>query len=115
MGAMAKCNELSYKLLPKPLYFPYSTPSDYFFCPQWKKMLGGKRFILNNGILAQTKALFEELHKYYYLEGNKKLEKRWPKCMEFKQDHVLVNQRFVFHSKSYGPKSAEQPSIKPSF
>ncbi|QQP58373.1 Putative mariner transposase [Caligus rogercresseyi] len=86
--SMAKFYELRYELLPHPPYSPDLAPSDYFLFPNLKKWPAGKRFYSNNEIISQTNKYFEDLEKSYFLEGIKKLEKRWTKCIELKGDYV---------------------------
>ncbi|QQP55123.1 Putative mariner length, partial [Caligus rogercresseyi] len=86
--SMAIFYELRYELLPHLPYSPDLAPSDYFLFPNLKKWLTGKRFYSNNEIISQTNTYFEDLEKSYFLEGIKKLEKRWTKCIEFKGDYV---------------------------
>ncbi|XP_025161796.1 histone-lysine N-methyltransferase SETMAR-like [Harpegnathos saltator] len=79
---MAKIHKLGYKLLLHAAYSPDLAPCDYFLFPNLKKWLGGKRFGSNEEVITETNAYFESLEKTYYLEGIKKLEKRWTKCIE---------------------------------
>ncbi|GBP57373.1 Histone-lysine N-methyltransferase SETMAR [Eumeta japonica] len=81
---MAKIHELRYELLPHPAYSPDLAPCDYYLFPNLKKWLGGKRFESNKEVVTETNAYFESLEKTYYLEGIKKFEKRWTKCIELK-------------------------------
>ncbi|KAG5336199.1 SETMR methyltransferase, partial [Acromyrmex heyeri] len=67
---MAKFNEFRYELL-----------------PHMKKWFGGKRFITREQFIAETEAYFEGL-KSYHLNGLKKLENHWIKCIELKGDYV---------------------------
>lgn len=85
---MAKIHELRYELLPHPAYSPDLAPCDYYLFPNLKKWLGGKRFESNKEVITETNGYFESLEKTYYLEGIKKLEKRWTKCIELKGDYV---------------------------
>ncbi|GBP74482.1 Mariner Mos1 transposase [Eumeta japonica] len=64
--------------------FSRFSPCDYYLFPNLKKWLGGKRFESNEEVINETNAYFESLEKTYYLEGIKKLEKRWTKCIELK-------------------------------
>ena len=86
--SLAKFHELGYKLLPHPSYSPDLAPSDYFLLPNLKKWLGEKRFDSNDEIISQTNIYFEDLDKSYFLEGIKKLEIHWMKCIELKGDYV---------------------------
>jgi len=86
--AMGKIHKLGYELLLHPAYSPDLAPCDYFLFPNLKKWLGGKRFGSNEEVITETNAYFESLEKSYFLEGIKKLEKRWTKCIELKGDYV---------------------------
>ncbi|GBP03932.1 Histone-lysine N-methyltransferase SETMAR [Eumeta japonica] len=85
---MAKIHELRYELLPHPAYSPDLASCDYYLFSNLKKWLGGKRFESNEEVITETNAYFESLEKIYYLEGIKKLEKRWTKCIELNGDYV---------------------------
>ncbi|GBP33922.1 Histone-lysine N-methyltransferase SETMAR [Eumeta japonica] len=87
---MAKIHELRYELLPHPAYSPELALCDYYLFPNLKKWLDGKRFESNKEVITETNAYFESLKKTYYLEGIKKLEKRWTKCIELKGNLSLM-------------------------
>ena len=59
MKTIVKLNELSFKLLPHPLYSPDLASSDYWFFADLKKMLRGNRFGSNEEVIAETEAYFE--------------------------------------------------------
>jgi len=84
---MAKVVELRYELLLHPPYSPDLARCDFFLFPNMKKWLGGKRFA-SNEIIAETNAYFAEFEKPYFLEGLKKLENRWARCIEIKGDYI---------------------------
>ena len=86
--AIAKIHELRFELLPHPPYSPDLAPCDFFLFPNMKKWLAGKRFMSNEDIIAKTDAYFETFPKSYFMDGLKKLEKRWEKCIELKGDYV---------------------------
>ena len=86
--SMAKFLELRYELLPHPPYSSDLDPSNYFLFPNLKKWLGVKSFYSNDEIISQTNTYFEDLEKFYLLEGIQKLEKRWTKCIELKGDYI---------------------------
>ena len=86
--ATVKLDELRYELLPHPPYSPDLAPCDFFLFPNLKKWLGGRRFTSNEEVIAETNAYFAEFDKSYYLEGLKKLENRWARCIELKGDYV---------------------------
>ena len=86
--ATAKLFDLRYEILPHPPYSPDLAPSDYFLFPNMKTWLGGKRFSSNEEIIAATNEYFEGFDKNYFLEGIKKLEYRYNKCIQLKGDYV---------------------------
>ena len=86
--ATAKLVELRYELLPHPPYSSDLAPCDFFLFPNLKKWLGRKRFTSNEEVIDQTKAYFEEFDKSYFLDGLKKLEHRWTKCIKLRGDSV---------------------------
>ena len=86
--ATAKLVELHYQLLPHPPYSSDLTPCDFYLFSNMKKCLGAKRFTSNEEVIAETEAYFAEFYKSYFLDGLKKLEYRWTKCIEVKGDYV---------------------------
>jgi len=74
-------------LLLHPAYSPDLASCDYFLFSNLKKWFGEKRFTREQ-LIAETEAYFERLDKSYYLDGLKKLENRWIKCIELKRDCV---------------------------
>ena len=53
-----------------------------------KTSLGGKRFLSNEEIIAAKNEYFEGFDKSYFLEGIKKLQYRYNKCIQLKGDYV---------------------------
>jgi len=86
--AMMKLCELHYEILPHPPYSPDLAPCDYYLFPNLKKWLGGKKFQSNEQVICETNAYFEDLDQSYFMEGIKKLEDRWTKCIRLKGDYV---------------------------
>ena len=86
--ATAKLFDLRYEILPHLPYSPYLAPSDYFLFPNMKTWLEGKRFLSNEEIIATTNEYSEGFDKNYFLEGIKKLEYCYNKCIQFKEDYV---------------------------
>ena len=86
--AMAKLHELKFELLPHPPNSPDLAPSDFFLFPDMKKWLAGKRFESKEDVITETEAYFQGLSKSYFLDGLKKLENRWAKCIELQGDYV---------------------------
>jgi hypothetical protein len=66
--------------------FSRFSPRRFFLFP--KKLLGGERFASNEEVITEIGAYFVEFDKSYFLEGLKKLESRWAKCIELKGDYV---------------------------
>ena len=64
--AMAKINELKFKLLPHAPYSPDLAPSDYFLFPILKKWLGGQKFANNEEVDSAFNGYFEELDGSHY-------------------------------------------------
>ena len=59
--AIAKINELKFKLLPHAPYSLDLATSDYFLFPNLKKWLGGQRFANNEEVESAADTYFEEL------------------------------------------------------
>ena len=70
------------------LFSRFGPPYDFYLFPNMKKWLDGKRFALNEEIIAETEAYFKEFAQSYFLDGIKMLEYRWAKCIELKGDYV---------------------------
>jgi [histone H3]-lysine36 N-dimethyltransferase SETMAR len=79
---------LSYELLLHPPFTPDVAPSDFFLFPKLKKSLAGKRFGPNKEVIVATEAYFADLGKTFFLEGLKKFEHRWAKCIVLNRDYV---------------------------
>lgn len=47
-----------------------------------------KKFSSNEEVIAETEAYFGEFDKSYFLEGLKKYQGRWKKCIFLKGDYV---------------------------
>ena len=84
----AKLFDLRYEILPHPPYSLDLAPSDYFLFPDMETWLGGKRFSSNEEVIAATNEYFEGIDKNYFLQGIKKLEYRYNKCIQLKGDYV---------------------------
>ena len=80
--AMAKLHEWKFELLPHSPYLPNLVPSNFFLFLNMKKWLVGKRFESKKDVITETEAYFEELPKSYFLDGLKKLGKRWATFIE---------------------------------
>ena len=83
MKTIVKFNELSFKLLPYPRYYPDLDPSDYWLFANLKKNFQGKRFGSSEEVIAETEANFESKDESFYKKDIEKLEKRWHECITF--------------------------------
>ena len=68
--------------------FPRFGSFRLFLFPNIKTWLGGKIFSSNEDIIVATNEYFEGFDKNYFLEGIKKLEYRYNKCIQLKGDYV---------------------------
>ena len=84
---MNKLTELEYKLLPLPSYSPDFDLCDYLF-PNLKIWLTGKRFYINEEVIAETNAYFEDFSNDYYKKGIKLLETRWNTHIEMGGNYI---------------------------
>lgn len=84
----AKLHDLGYELLPHPPYSPDLAPCDFFLFPNMKKKLAGIKLKTNDEVIAETEAYFAELPKTYFLDGLKKMEYRWTKCIDLQGDYI---------------------------
>lgn len=83
-----KYEQLGLELIPHPPYSPDLAPSDYYLFPNLKRWLAGKRFESNEEVEFETDSYFGRLQSDYYLEGIKKLEDRWNRCILLNGDYV---------------------------
>ena len=67
--SMAKIMELKFELLQHPPRSTDLAPSDFFLFPNFKKWHRRQRFTLNEEVIAQTDAYFQDLSKSYFLGG----------------------------------------------
>ena len=88
MKTMVKLNELSFELLPHPLYSPGLAPSDYWLFADLKKMLQGKRIGSNEEVIAETEADFDRKDESLYKKGIEKLEKRCNECITLEGNYI---------------------------
>ena len=86
--ATAKLFDIRYEILPHPPCYPGLAPSDYVLFPNMKTWLGGKRFSSNEEIIAAKNEYFEGYDQNYFLEGIKKFEYRYNKCIQLKGDYA---------------------------
>ena len=80
--AVAKINELHFKLHLYAPYSPYSAPSGYYYFPNLKKYLGSQRFANNKEVESALNDFFEELDGSHYKEGIEVIKHLFEKCIE---------------------------------
>ncbi|QQP51973.1 Putative DD34D transposase [Caligus rogercresseyi] len=85
---MAKLDKLENELLPHPPYSPDLAPSDYFLLADLKRMIAGKKFKDNDGVIAETEAYFSDKTKDYYKSGIEKLKDRYNRCIALEGNYV---------------------------
>jgi len=71
---IAKISELKYELLQHPPYLPDLAPSDFWLFSHLKKFMRGKRFSLNEEVIAAVEAYFDSLPDFHFRDGIHKLE-----------------------------------------
>jgi len=86
--ALAKIHELRFEQLDHPPYSPDLAPSDFFLFPKLKVALRGQRFSSNEEAITFVNNYFAEIDAEYYLDGLKRWEHRWKKCIELQGDYV---------------------------
>jgi len=84
----SKTGRITLRIAASSTLFSRFGESDFFLFPNMKKWLGGKRFTSNEEVIAETEAYFAKFDKSYFLDGLKKLEYRWTKCIELKGDYI---------------------------
>lgn len=77
---MAQLHELNFELLPHPPCSPDLAQGDYWLFADLKKMIPGKKCLLNEEVIAETEPYFEATDKLIYKCGIKMLERRWNDC-----------------------------------
>ena len=78
---IAKIQELGYELVLHPPHSPDLAPNDYFLFSDLKRMLTGKKFSLDEEVIAETEAFFEAKDNYYYKNGIENLKDRYNRCI----------------------------------
>ena len=86
--AMAKINDLKFKLLPHAVYSPDLAPSDYSLLPNLKKWLSSQRLANHEEVESADNGYFEELDGSPYKQDIEAIEHCWEKCIELKGDYV---------------------------
>ena len=86
--AMAKIYELRFELLDHVPYSPDLATSDFFLFPHLKIVLGGHRFSSNEEAITFVNNYFAQKNAEYYLDGLRRWEHRWEKCVELQGDYV---------------------------
>ena len=85
---MSKLNHLKWQLLPHPPYSPDLAPSDFHLVGPLKEPLRGIRFKDEREIKKAVKDSLARFPQDWFEDGNKRLEKRWRKCIEVEGSYV---------------------------
>lgn len=96
--AMAKIYALRFALSDHLPYSPDLALSNFFLFPALKVWLGGQRFSSNKEIIASVEAYFAEQNANYYLNGLKKWEHCWKKCIDLKE--TMLKNKTEFDRKN---------------
>jgi len=64
-------------------------------------LLGGKRFASNEEVITETGAHFKGFNKIYFLEGLKKLEYRWIKCIKLEGDYIQKKKKIIVFKRVF--------------
>lgn len=86
--ALSKIYELRFKLLNHPPYSPDLAPSNFFLFPKLKVALGGQRFSSKEEAITFVNNYFAEKDAKYYLDGLKRWEHHWEKCIDLQGDYI---------------------------
>ena len=86
--AKATMERCGFELLPHAPYSPDLAPSDYFLFPLLKEQLRGKHFGSDDEVVNAVEQWINEQERSFFLNGLKKLESRWQKCIDVFGDYV---------------------------
>ena len=86
--AMAAVTECGFDVLPHPPYSPDMVPSDFYLFQKLKFNLRGTQIGSNEGVIEAVNEYLEDQEKDFYLEGTRKLEQRWTKCIALKWGYI---------------------------
>lgn len=84
-AAMERCG---FELLPHAPYSPDLAPSDYYLFPLLKEQLRGKHFGSDDEVVSAIEEWINKQESGFFLNGLKKLESRWQKCIDVFGDHI---------------------------
>ena len=84
MTAATEC-----EILPHLPYSPDMVPSDFYLFPKLKYHFHGTQYGSNEGVIEAVNEYLGEQEKAFYIEGIRKLEQRWAKCIALKGDHIV--------------------------
>lgn len=86
--AAAAIDAAGFAMLEHPPYSPDLAPSDFFLFPKLKEHIRGKQYSSDEEVMDAVNAFFEEQPPEFFLNGLKRWEHRWEKCIEVKGDYV---------------------------
>ena len=104
--AMAKINELKFKLLFHLVfhtsYSPDLAPSDFLLFSNLKKFLDGQRFSNNEEVESVVNDYFEELDASHYKQGIETIEHHWGKCIKLRGKNKSRDCQYLWYFSGYG-------------
>lgn len=86
--AIKAIGKAGFEILDHPPYSPDLAPSDFHLFPKLKEFIRGTKFEDDDAVMAAVKEFFESRDNDFFLEGIRKLEKRYSKCVELEGDYV---------------------------
>lgn len=86
--ALTAIRSAGFDLLDHPPYSPDLAPSDFHLFPKLKEHIRGTKYSDDDAVMAAVDDFFESQENDFFLEGIRKLEKRYTKCIELEGDYV---------------------------
>jgi histone-lysine N-methyltransferase SETMAR len=79
---------MGWTVLPRPLYSPDLTPSDFHIFGPLKDALRGRRFADDDELKHSVREELRRFSKEFYATGIQRLTQRWKKCVDNEGDFV---------------------------
>ncbi|KAL0822131.1 hypothetical protein ABMA28_004265 [Loxostege sticticalis] len=86
--ALQAIHSAGFEMLDHPPYSPDLAPSDFHLFPKLKEHIRGTKFADDDAVMAAVNEFFESQEKDFFLDGIRKLEKRYSKCIKLEGDYV---------------------------
>ena len=85
---MTAATEFGFEILPHPPYSPDMASSDFYLYSNLKSHLRGTQYGRNEGVIEAVNQHLGDQAKAFYLEGIRKFEQRWAKCIALEGDYI---------------------------